>query len=219
MKEYGRKPYMTDNYERLIKKVPQKAIFDVLQKYGRFEKQSSFKKPFLETSYEEMEEFRTNPIPYVPDPYDDANFPPLDSIIVDQPEDTWDEFEEATEPAIPARWVQRFDNTFWESYSGASWTGSVWAFADPEEEAECELTPIGNWAYRYRPTKIKLTLSGGGDPYIAVVDKKTWILDEGFISSGAHLPLTFHGRDIERLQLQNLSDPNMTVTNIEFYET
>lgn len=134
MKDYARKPYMSDNYREMMRTVPQKAIFDVLQEYGRFEKQSMFKKPYLMRNYEEMENVRNPIIPYVDDPYDDGNFPPLDAILLDQPEDSWPEFEDAIIPA-KRKWLDRLNDNWWYAtdltlYNPAYTTVTSWDSAN-----------------------------------------------------------------------------------------
>ncbi len=239
MKEYARKPYMSDNYDRLIERIPQKAIFDVLQEYNRFEKQSMYKKPYLARSYEEMEQFHTDPIPYNPDPYDDGNFPPIDAILVDQPEDTWDEFEDATAPEIQYGWVARFDNTFWEPITYVWGNAGSWDAANKKwltvnlagsGRYGLGLTPINGWEKNFKPLKIRVTFetttsdnvhcgSADTDPGGFTYPPEIMFHDEDPYYSTQIVDMDFAGRgDIYILGTERLAVNDQHVTNIEFYE-
>jgi len=52
MKEYGRKPYMSKSYNEMMKRITNKAMWNL-----RPEKQSEFEKPYKNESYAEMQHF------------------------------------------------------------------------------------------------------------------------------------------------------------------
>lgn len=63
-KEFGKKPYLSKNYDQMMKRTTDKQIFEQL-----LQKQSEMKKPYQDTTYPEMEHFYPSvfPPPWEPD--------------------------------------------------------------------------------------------------------------------------------------------------------
>lgn len=116
-------------------------------------------------------------------------------------------------------WVDTyFDNTYWTpSYGAATWDGSKWIISGgPPEEVFIRL---GTWTSGYRPTKIKLTITGGSPSYLSVRDYTggTAVLGEdSSYYSDKELDLDFSsGEDIGRLYI---GWDYFNITAISFYE-
>ena len=111
-------------------------------------------------------------------------------------------------------WVAHFDNTEWETVFPGVWTGSAWSDSGV---LFIPLTELGTWVEVYRPTKIRVTFTGGGTRDILLKDtENNFIAHETTASSEQEIDITFEGYDIEALQIQDTVG-NFTVTNIEFF--
>jgi hypothetical protein len=113
-------------------------------------------------------------------------------------------------------WVQHFDNTEWTATTGA-WSSDHWESAGTND-SQIVLIPNGSWVTGYRPSKVRVTITGVPDVTLQIIDTG-WAnicnypgyesLDEAVIS--------FTSYDIKSLSLYKNPGP-YSVTNIEFYE-
>jgi hypothetical protein len=56
-------------------------------------------------------------------------------------------------------WVTKLDDTFWSSYSGATWSGTEWDATGLLTNDVLGLQAIGGWNTGYRPINLRLTIS------------------------------------------------------------
>jgi len=116
------------------------------------------------------------------------------------------------EPVVDP-WVSHFDNSDWAPGGGTSWTGSSWTGG-----FGLQITDIGTWTEGYRPTKMRVTFTGG--PTNMTLKDVPGSLDniahDAAYVSGQEIDLDFSGLgDINEMRMGLGS---VTVTNIEFLE-
>jgi len=81
MLDYAKKPFVNTNYDELIKSIPEKAVYNIQEQYGIYEKQAEFKKPYLEYNFRQMKERHTQR------EYDTKEIIPEEAVVENIPED------------------------------------------------------------------------------------------------------------------------------------
>lgn len=107
--------------------------------------------------------------------------------------------------------------------NNGSWDGSKWLCGD---FGNLELAPIGTWADDYRPTKIRVTFSGGGEiilyvqdnsgPPNALFDDSTYTSEQEQACTSGWQGWSGSQYDITKMILNSFTGRNCT--NIEFLE-
>lgn len=115
-----------------------------------------------------------------------------------------------------SQWVNYVSDVYWNpDYSYGSWTGSGWSPDGDYIELTIEYLPI-EWQADFRPTKMKLTFTGGTTPAVTLKDGNLdTVYYNAAYASGTEATLTFPGAyDIYSL----IVDGALTLlTKVEFY--
>ena len=123
-------------------------------------------------------------------------------------------------------WTSYLNNTYWQADSGeepctATWNGSAWVACEyaAANWYWCYLKVTGSWMTGYRPTKIRVTWTGGGtfEELKLEAPNGTLVVNESAATSGTEYDIDPMGDDIYSLWLSDQGGGAFTVTNIEFW--
>jgi len=120
-------------------------------------------------------------------------------------------------PSTPPEpeWVSYFDNTRWGAASSTSWTGTAWSSSG--FEIYLDVAVSDDWYEGYRPTKIRVTYTGGPVAMSLVDENLNDIAEDASYVSGTELDITFDQvLDGDISKLRDMCCGSMEVTNIEF---
>lgn len=122
-------------------------------------------------------------------------------------------------------WTSIFDNTDWEPgpvTPGGSWNVDHWdARYEPLSDYFVNLEPLSGWETDYRPTKIRVTYTGGQTQRLILRDNNNnYLINTGFngYSSGTEITIPWDSYDIQYIEIYNTDSNDFDITNIEFLE-
>jgi len=117
-------------------------------------------------------------------------------------------------------WVEHWDNSDFDSYYG-SWDGSKWpSVEDPYNPGTqiVELDVIGTWYESYRPTKVRITYTGGEATQYMLVSDGGPPVATGDYASGAEIDLTWDVNDLAFIIVSNDNNTPFSITKVEWLE-
>jgi len=117
----------------------------------------------------------------------------------------------------PPNWQSHYDDSDFDAYYGA-WNVDKWdsQYDGVYDEELVILDVLGTWYEDYRPTKMKITYTGGDTLVISAQDSSAPIMTPGPYASGAEIDLTWDGDDLAFISIVSTLPSSFSVTNIEW---
>ena len=130
--------------------------------------------------------------------------------------------ESSASSQMEGDWVSYFDNTYWQidsAFPVGNWDGSKWNSEDDGGVQACLLEAIGTWKNGYKPTRVRITLTGVSNVnmYFVNLNEETIIGPDQLIHSGSEVTLTFpDAYDMAYMGWYLTGSSPFSITNIEF---